>query len=718
MGTKAAGHYELLERIGSGGAGVLWRARDEKLDRIVALKFLSPELVNNADARARFAMEARAASSIDHPNICTIYEIGDTPEGEIYISMAYYGGTTLKSVLEQGPITPRRAVPIAVQIARGLSAAHEELIIHRDIKPGNVMMADHDTVKIVDFGLAKCTNRVRITDPNLSLGTPAYMSPEQIRGEEVDVRTDIWSLGVVLFEMVTGALPFKGDTAGAVINSILNGEPRSIKDFDSSLPNRLSLVIAKALQKSPRARYQCADEMIAELRDLLADVDSDAQTVRRSATGRRQSSVAVLPFTDMSAERDQEYLCDGLAEEILGAIRRIPELRVASRTSSFQFKGRAADIREIGHKLNVETVLEGSVRRAGDRLRVSAQLVSVADGYRLWYERYDRDLKDVFAIQDEIANCIAEALEVTLGGDATATSEIVPESAEAWELYLQGRQFFLQHRRKSFEVARQAFMEAIRVDPGYARAWAGIANCHSFTRLYFGGGTEETTEAEVASLRAIELAPQLAEARLARGLALFLSGKMDEAESELVRAIEIDPLLYEAHYFWGRIAFTKGDMPEAARHFERACSISPEAFDSWYLMGMACRKLGEDARARKADLDCIEAVKKQIRVHADDTRAWTMGAAVFAEMGEPERALTWVSRAVAIGPDEPSVNYNAACVYVRLDRPDEAIACLSSSVTAGALQKDWILNDPDLDPLRQDPRFVALVDGLESISGN
>jgi adenylate cyclase len=392
---------------------------------------------------------------------------------------------------------------------------------------------------------------------------------------------------------------------------------------------------------------------------------------------------------------------------------------VASRTSTFQFKGRAADIREIGHKLNVDTVLEGSIRRAGERIRVSAQLVSVEDGYRLWYERYDRDLKDVFAIQDEIANCIAEALELTFGKvTVTPGSEAAPESTEAWELYLQGRQFFLQHRRKSFEIARQSFLEAIEIDPGYARAWAGIANCQSFTRLYFGGGEEATKEAERASLRAIELAPDLAEARLARGLALFLSGRVDEAERELNLAIEIDPSIYEAHYIWGRIAFTRGDMREAARHYERACSISPDAFDSWYLMGMALRKLGENDRARKADLDCIEAVKRQIRVHPDDTRAWTMGAAVFAELGEPERAANWVGRAVAIDPDEPIVAYNAACVYVALGRHEEAMSCLESAIHAGALQKDWIRNDPDLDPLHNHPRFIALVDGLESISGS
>jgi TolB-like protein/Flp pilus assembly protein TadD/tRNA A-37 threonylcarbamoyl transferase component Bud32 len=716
MGTTAAGHYELLERIASGGVGVLWKARDEKLDRVVALKFLSPELVDDAEARARFALEARAASSIDHPNICTIFEIGDTEAGELYIAMAYYGGTTLRTLLEKGPLAPERAVPIAIQIARGLAAAHEELIVHRDIKPGNVMLADHDTVKIVDFGLAKCTGRVRITDPTLSLGTPAYMSPEQIRGEEVDPRTDIWSLGVVIFEMLTGVLPFKGDTAAAVISSILNGEPRSLGAF-AQVPSKLSLLVARALQKSPRARYQCVDEMISDLRELVADADVDAPTVRRRAAGRRQSSLAVLPFADMSADRDQEYLCDGLTEEILGALRRIPELRVASRTSTFQFKGRAVDIREIGHKLNVDTVLEGSVRRAGQRIRVSAQLVNVADGYRLWYERYDRDIEDVFAIQDEIAGCIASALELTLGGEqAKAAVDLAPENPRAWELYLQGRQFFLQHRRKGFEIARQTFMEAIEIDPGYARAWAGIANCHSFLRLFFAGGEDALREAESASRRAIELAPDLAEARLSYGLALHLSGRDAEATAELERAIELDPTSYEAHYFFGRIAFTRGDMDAAARHFERAGTIAPDAYDSWYLLGMACRRLGQPDRGRNADLECIEAVKRQIRVHPEDTRAWTMGAAVFSELGEPDRAAAWVERALAIDPDEPLVAYNAACVYTGLGRVEDALRCLEIGLTTGSLQRAWIANDPDLDPLRDDPRFVEILGRLGRIA--
>jgi Predicted integral membrane protein len=412
----------------------------------------------------------------------------------------------------------------------------------------------------------------------------------------------------------------------------------------------------------------------------------------------------------MTPAQDQSYLCDGIAEEILRALNRIPDLYVASRTSAFQFKGRSGDIRDIGAKLNVETILEGSVRRAGNRVRIAAQLVNVSDGYRLWNDRYDREMKDIFSIEEEIADQIAAALQVTLvdrGRHATRTATAA--DAEAYELYLQGRQFFHQHRRKGFEIAIQTFQRVIEIDPLSARAFAGIADCNSFLRVFLGGGEEAVAAADEASRRALELDPELPEAHAARGFALLLQRDFEGSERELSRAIELAPRLYDPHYTYGRVCFSQGRNAEAAAHFREACEIVPEAYDSWYLLGMAYRRLEQPEKALNAHLECIEAAKKRLRNHPEDTRAWTMGAAVLAELGEPERAGEWIERALAIDSDEPIIVYNAACVYTSLKRFDEAIECLRNTTS---VSKDWIANDPDLDPLRDDPRFREIVESM------
>ncbi len=703
---RSVSHYEVGELLGSGGMSEVYRATDLRLGRTVALKFLKP--MADAALRQRILREARAASSLDHPNICTIFEVDEAGE-DVFIAMAFYEGETLDRVLARGPLAPERALDIAAQAARGLGAAHEELVVHRDVKPANLMLTRGDTVKILDFGIARILDDPRATDHGSVVGTPAYMSPEQLKDEPVDQRTDIWSLGAVLYEMLTGARAFRGDSVAAAVASVLSAPAPRASAVRPGIPGRLDEIIAKALAKDRRLRYERMEDMARDLLDLRSALDSGAITVRRPAV-TAVSSVAVLPFADMSPKRDQEFLCDGIAEEILRELARIPDLYVASRTSAFQYKGQAADVREIGARLNVGTVLEGSVRRSGDRVRISAQLVSVENGFRLWYERYDRDMKDIFAIEDEIAGKIAEALKVTLAEQRGSPAERTSSTAEAYELFLQGRQFFHQHRRKACEIALQTFERALELDPGFARAYAGVAECHAFLHLYFGKGAEAVAAADAASARALELGPGLSDAHTARGLALFLKHAFAEAEGFLRKAIALDPRLYDPHYIFGRVCFSQGHMREAAEHFREACALVPEAYDAWYLLGMCTRRMGETAKARSADLECIEAVKKRLRSHPDDTRAWTMGASVLAELGEPERAAEWVARALAVDRDEPIIAYNAACVYAALGRRDDAFACLEAPVGQGLLHLDWVANDPDLDSLRDSPRFEALLE--------
>jgi TolB-like protein/Tfp pilus assembly protein PilF len=620
--------------------------------------------------------------------------------------MAYYEGQTLDRILREGPLDVSRALAIAVQIGRGLAAAHEELIVHRDIKPANLMLTRDDTVKILDFGIAALQGDPGRTSKTAAYGTPAYMSPEQIRGEAVDQRTDIWSLGTVLYEMVTGERAFTGDKASDIVSSVLHDRPRPASEIRPGIPARIDAIIAKALTREIRQRYEQAELMINDLQALLSALDTDEVTLRLKAASAKRS-VAVLPFQDLSSGRDQQFLCDGLAEEILRVLGRTPDLRVASRTSAFQFRDQALDIRDIGARLDVEAIIEGSVRRVDDRVRVSVQLINVENGYRLWHQRFDRKMHDILTLEDEIAELIAEALEVTLtGGRADSAAGASPESHE---LYLQGRKFFHQHRRKSLETAIQIFSEAIEKDPANARAFAGFADCHSFLSLYFGEKEEAVEAAERASAKALEIAPGLADAQAARGLALFLKRDLEAAEFHLKRAIEIDPILYDARYIYGRVCFSMNRPRDAALHFREACAIVPEAYDSWYLLGMCYRRIGETAKGRRADVECIEAVKNRVRSHPDDTRAWTMGASVLAELGEPESASDWVSRALAIDADEPIIQYNAACVFTKLRRFDDAFASLSEALTKLGISRDWAINDPDLDPLRDDRRYESII---------
>lgn len=704
---RSISHYLVGGLLGAGGMGEVYRATDTTLERSVALKFLRP--VADSGMRKRFMKEAQTASLLDHPNVCTVFEVEEIGGGDLFIVMPFYEGETLDRILAKGPVDAKRALELAGQIGRGLSAAHGDLIIHRDIKPANLMLTAGGTIKILDFGIAKLLGTERELDPGSVLGTPRYMSPEQLRGKTVDQRTDIWSLGVVLYEMLTGTSPFREDDVAATITAVLNRRPEFISRMCPDIPERMDAIFEKLLAKRPRNRYEQIELFLQDITDIQTEFDTGAITLRLPAQ-RQQSSIAVLPFVDMSPGQDQEFLCDGIAEELLRALNRIPELYVASRTSAFQFKHRTADIREIGMRLNVENVLEGSVRRADDRVRISAQLVSVDNGFRLWYERYDREMSDIFAVEDEIADRIASELKVKLvDADGSTGSLSSPSGAEAYELYLQGRRFFHQHRRKSLEIAIQTFTRAIEADPGYARAYAGIADCHSFLNLYFGLGSEAVEAADEASAKALEMNPSLADAHTARGLALFLQREYDRAEKHLAEAIALDPSIYEPHYIFGRVSFSRGQMEKAASHFKDACSIVQEAYDSWYLLGMCYRNIGQESKARQANMECIEAVFNRVRSNPDDTRALTMGASILVNLGEPERALAWIERALAIDPDEPIIQYNCACAYVSLDLVDKAIHCLEVAVGQSSLSVEWVANDPDLDPIREDPRLRALV---------
>ena len=407
---KTVSHYKILDKIGQGGMGIVYKAADTKLKRTVALKFLPPELTRDSEAKERFTQEAQAAAALDHPNICIIHEI-DEAEGQTFISMAYIEGQSLKGRIESGPMEIREVLDIAVQVAEGLKEAHEKGIVHRDIKPGNILVTKKGQVKITDFGLAKLEWGVNLTKTAAILGTVAYMSPEQAKGEKVDQRTDIWSWGAMLYEMLTQKLPFKSPKDQATIYSILHEEPKPVSNLREDLPQNLERLIKKALEKEPSRRYQRISKILEDMNALRAKLRDKSLETQKAES---KPSIAVLPFVDMSPQKDQEYFCDGIAEELINALTHIKDLHVVARTSAFSFKGEKLDVREIGRKLNVNTVLEGSLRKAGSRVRITSQLINVEDGYHLWSDKFDRELDDIFAIQDEISEAIVDNLKVTL----------------------------------------------------------------------------------------------------------------------------------------------------------------------------------------------------------------------------------------------------------------------------------------------------------------
>ena len=714
IGTTVS-HFRVLEKIGEGGMGVVYRAEDLTLHRQVALKFLARRAIGREEDRRRLLREAQAAAALDHPNICPVYaveELGD----EMFIVMALAEGTNLKRRLAAGRLPVPEATHIALQMANGLAAAHALGIVHRDVKSANVMVTEKGHARLMDFGLAQLPG-IEPSEPTAALGTPGYMSPEQVRAQPLDLRTDVWSWGVVAYEMLTGQLPFRGDHPLAVAHAILSQAPTPASTINPEVPPFWDRILARALEKQKDDRFSSLGE-VALLLERREAPSTPARPPKGPPRERREPSIAVLPFLDLSPERDQEYFCDGIAEEILSGLTRLEGLRTASRTSSFSFKGRREDVRAIGSWLGVDTVLEGSVRKAGRQLRIAAQLIDAAEGYHLWSERYDRELSDVFAIQEEIAQRIVQALRIELTErERRALARPPARDAEAYEIYLRGRQFFYRTRRQDLEYAIEMFERAIQRDPEFARAQAGIADCRSYLFSYFGGRAEDLERARAASARALDLAPDLAEAHAAHGLALGLSEEYEAAEREFESALLLDPQLYEAHYFYARTCLMWGKWERAARLFEEAARVKPEDVQSVVLLGLAYRKLGQEERSAAAYRAGLEKGHRHLELNPDDARVLYLVAQSHVELGHREECLEWGRKARALGPDDPYVLYGIACLFARLGEVDEAADHFEHAVRAGFCNRRWIESDPDLDSIRGHPRYHAAVARLEDGTG-
>jgi len=684
---QGIGAYKILALLGRGGMGVVYRARDERLRREVAIKVLPASFAHDADRLRRFEQEAHATSALNHPNILTIYDIG-AHEGAPFIVAELLEGEELRAQLESGALPARRALEYAQQITQGLAAAHEKGIVHRDLKPENLFVTKDGRVKILDFGLAKLRppqpyvvdtgvpTQKRLTHPGTLMGTPQYMSPEQARGQEVDARSDLFSLGTVLYEMIAGSAPFTGATIADILVLILDKEPLPITHYSSDLPAELERIVSRCLAKQREQRYQSAKEMLADLMSLAADL------AQPKAAKKTFPSIAVLPFVNISAEAENEYFCDGLAEELLNALAKLEALRVAARTSAFSFKGKEADVREIGRRLNVSTVLEGSVRKAGNRLRITAQLVNVADGYHLWSERYDRQMEDIFEIQDEIALAIMAALKIKLlGAEKAPVLKRYTENTEAYQLYFKGRYYYGKWNEEGWKKAIEYFKQAIDKEPNYAPAFAGLAN--SYLNLWWSFGQtapdESVTKAKAAATRALAIDSALAESHLSLArLKFWHEWDWMEADREFKKAIEINPNYAEAHDEYGLSLAVIGRADEAITEGDHALELDPLSFVSNLNVGWIFWYCGQYDSMHKQGKKLIELEPNFFGGH------WLIGSEFWTK-GRYEQAISKYQTAVALGGGQ-NVLVNLGCLYGIVGERDKAQQVLNELQELSASQ--------------------------------
>jgi len=784
---RTVSHYKVTEKLGEGGMGVVYKAEDIKLKRIVALKFLLPDAVGSPEHKARFLLEAQAAAALDHPNICTIYEI-DEFEGQPFLVMAYIDGKSVKEKVRSGPLEPQEATEIAIAVARGLADAHEKGMVHRDIKSANILVTGKRQAKITDFGLALLAERTQITLVGTTLGTVSYMSPEQARGERVDPRADIWALGVVVYEMVTGELPFRGEREAAVVHAILYETPAAPGSLRAGLPEGFERLLSRALAKNLSERYSRIEEMLADLEALRRYVETTSTMTgsygwgqqrqrrrrylwagvaallvlgagagawlwfgvwRQKAAARQPAfvSIAVLPLENLSRDPEQEYFTEGMTRALIAHLAKIRALRVVSRTSVLQYKGSKRPIREIARELTVDAVVEGSVLRAGDKVSITAQLIAASTEQVLWAESYERDARDVLALQSEVARAIAHEIRIKLTPqeDAGLSAAAATVNPQAYEAYLKGRHYWNRRTEEGLKKGMELFQRAIAEDPKYAPSYAGVAD--SWFLLAWSGAVaprEAMPKAKEAALEALKINDNLAEAlnslagvrqlyewdwkgaeeafRRAIDLdpgyadahhryAMILLGplgRMEEAAAEMRRAQDLDPLSLVIRTNFGRPLYYSRKFDEAIQHYRSTIELDPSFFRAYWELGRVYEQKG---MCREA-LEAFEQAKALSQ--SSPLAVGALGHA-FALCGKTQEAQRVARELASLSKGRYVSPFDTALIYAGLNDKPRAFEWLEKAYQERSVWMVYLKVDPRLDRLRSTPEFQQLLKkvGLE-----